>query len=172
MGATGRPQGRPAKPTEVKRLLGNPGHRPLPDFPMPNQGLTPAAGIPTPPVLGMDGLILWNQIWSAGSQWLSPEADAQIITLLCQTTDECEDIRRAIAIGEVPRFYKLPNGSYVSHPLVVQLKELRAQCTAWLAALGFSPADRARLGLAEVRQSDSLDELEKRRTERMRAGVM
>jgi P27 family predicted phage terminase small subunit len=123
-------------------------------------------------VLGVDGMLLWEQVWRAGKQWLSPDADYHVVTLLCQAHDESEDIRRAIAIGEVPRFYRLPNGSFVTHPMVTQLKELRSQSTAWLAALGFSPADRARLGLSEVRQNDALDELEARRRERMRAGVM
>ena len=168
MVATGRPSGRPPKPTEVKRLLGNPGHRPIPDKPMPGEGLQGAKDIPEPPALGLDGTVLWNQLWSAGKQWLSPDADYQILTLLCQAQDEAEEIRRAIAIGEVPRFYKLPNGSFVSHPLVIQLKELRAQSTGWLASLGFSPSDRARLGLAEVRHSDAFDELESRRVARMR----
>jgi hypothetical protein len=36
--------------------------------------------------------------------------------MLCQAHDEAEDIRRAISIGEVPRFYKLPHGSFVTHP--------------------------------------------------------
>lgn len=169
--ATGRPEGRPAKPTEQKRLLGNPGHRPLPEAPMPETGLPAAKGIPAPPVLGIDGTRLWNHLWSAGKQWLSPDADTHIIELLCQAHDEASEIRRAIAIGEVPRFYKLPNGSFVSHPLVTQLQQLRSQSTAWLAALGFSPADRARLGLAEVRQSDALDELNARRASRMREVV-
>lgn len=165
---TGRPAGRPAKPTEVKRALGNPGHRPIPDPPMPGEGLRGVEDIPTPPVLGVDGLRLWNQLWLAGKSWLSPDSDQHIMTLLCQAQDESEEIRRGIAIGEVPRFYKLPNGSFATHPLVAQLKELRSQSTAWLSALGFSPADRARLGLAEVRQNDAMDELMKRRTERMR----
>ncbi len=169
--ATGRPAGQPAKPIEQKRLLGNPGKRPLPDAPMPETGLPAAKGIPTPPVLGIDGTRLWNHLWSAGKQWLSPDADTHIIELLCQAHDEASEIRRAIAIGEVPRFYKLPNGSFVSHPLVTQLQQLRSQSTAWLAALGFSPADRARLGLAEVRQSDALDELNARRASRMREVV-
>lgn len=170
--ATGRPNGRPAKPVEVKRAQGNMGKRPLPDAPMPNEGLAASSDVPPSPVLGIDGRALWEQVWRAGKVWLSLDADYHVITLLCQAHDEAEDIRRAIAIGEVPRFYKLPNGSYVTHPLVSQLKELRTQSTAWLASLGFSPADRTRLGLAEVRQSDAMDELESRRRERMRAGVM
>jgi P27 family predicted phage terminase small subunit len=171
MASTGRPTGRPAKPVEVKRALGNPGKRPLPDAPTPDTGMPAAKKIPDAPVLGADGRLLWEQIWIAGKTWLSPAADSHIITMLCQTHDEAEDIRRAIAIGEVPRFYKLPNGSFVTHPLVVQLKDCRTQATAWLAAIGFSPADRARLGLGEVRQSDEFDELNARRANRMRAGA-
>ena len=38
--------------------------------------------------------------------------------------------------------------------------------TTWLSAIGFSPSDRARLGLAEVRVRDSLDELAERRAQR------
>jgi P27 family predicted phage terminase small subunit len=171
MATTGRPNGRPAKPVEVKRALGNPGKRPLPDAPTPDTGLKASTSIPTMPVLGADGRLLWQQIWTAGKTWLNPSADSHLITMLCQSHDEAEDIRRAIGIGEVPRFYKLPNGSFVTHPLVVQLKDIRVQSTAWLAAIGFSPADRSRLGLGEVRQSDEFDELNARRANRMRAGA-
>lgn len=121
-----------------------------------------------PPALGVDGLELWYEVWEAGKSWLSPKADRAIIRLLCQAHDEHEQIRRSLAIGEVPRHYVLPNGSYVSHPLVTQMASLRTQMTGWYAALGFSPADRSRLGLGEVRQMDALDELEQRRNERLR----
>lgn len=167
MAGTGRPVGRPAKPIEQHRALGNPSHKSLPEAPLPGQGLPAASSIPTPPALGIDGLELWNRIWSAGKSWLSTESDAAIISLLCQAHDEAEEIRRALAIGEVPRTYQLPNGAFVTHPYVSQLKELRSQMTAWLAAIGFSPSDRSRMGLGEVRQVDVLDELENRRRERL-----
>lgn len=170
MANTGRPNGRPPKPVEVKRATGNPGGRPLPAAPMPEQGLKPAHDVPTPPPLSEDGRALWDHVWVAGRQWLSPDSDYTIVTYLCQTHDEAEQVRRALALGHVPRFYTLPNGSYVSHPYIAQLKDLRSQMTAWLAALGFSPADRARLGIAEVRIKDELDELQRRRTDRLKAG--
>ena len=166
--ATGRPGGRPAKPVEVKRALGNPGKRSLPDAPSPGKGLPAVEDIPQPPALGVDGLELWEEIWQSGRSWLSPKGDKAIVRLLCQAQDEYEQLRRSLAIGEVPRTYILPNGSHVSHPYVTQMKELRTQMTAWLSALGFSPSDRARLGLGEVRQMDALDELAQRRNERLR----
>lgn len=168
MAGTGRPNGRPPKPTEVKRALGNPGHRPLPSPAKPGEGLTPVTSIPAMPSLGLDGSVLWERLWKAGIKWLSPDGDYAVMELLCRATDESEFLRRALSLGEVPRHYVLPNGSFVSHPYVTQLKELRAQMTAWLSALGFSPTDRARLGLAEVRTLDALDEIQRRRDERLR----
>jgi P27 family predicted phage terminase small subunit len=164
--ATGRPAGRPPKPVEVKRSNGNPGGRPLPPAPMPGEGLAASGSVPVSPPLGADGADLWEQVWAAGGSWLSPHSDYQIVVMLCHAHDEAEECRRLLSIGEVPRYYTLPNGSVVTHPVVNQLKELRVQITSWLSALGFSPSDRARLGLGEVRQADALDELQKRRAER------
>lgn len=167
--ATGRPNGRPAKPVEVKRATGNPGHRTLPPAPSYSEGLQAASSIPVAPPLGIDGREMWSHVWDAGRGWLSPDSDYTIVSLLCQAQDEMQEIRRALSLGEVPRFYVLSNGQHVTHPLVNQLKDLRTQTTAWLSALGFSPSDRARLGLAEVRIRDELDELQHRREERRQA---
>lgn len=164
--ATGRPVGRPSKPVEMKRAAGNPGQRVLPDAPAVGEGLAAASGIPTAPVLGPDGLLLWEHIWVAGKSWLSPDSDQTIIRMLCEAHDEHEEIRRLLKSGEVERFYATSNGQLVTHPLVTQLSNLRSQMTAWMAAIGFSPADRSRLGLAEVRVRDELDDLMKRRHER------
>jgi P27 family predicted phage terminase small subunit len=166
MAGTGRPAGRPAKPTEVKRATGNPGGRPLPNAPLPSQGLVSASAIPVAPVLSEDGLQLWAHVWNAGRSWLSPESDYTLVRMLCEAHDEHESIRRRLNDGEVDRYYVTANGQIVTHPLVTQLSNLRSQMTAWLAAIGFSPADRSRLGLAEVRVRDELDELEKRRASR------
>lgn len=166
MATTGRPAGRPAKPVELHRLAGNPSNKSLPEAPLPGEGLLGVGTIPTAPDLGEAGVSLWYHTWEAGRQWLSPESDQTIITLLCTAQDEAEDIRLKIQSGEVERFYTTANGQMVTHPLVTQLSNLRNQMTGWLAALGFSPADRSRLGLAEVRVRDELDDLQRRRLER------
>jgi hypothetical protein len=46
--------------------------------------------------------------------------------------------------------------------LVKQKTELNAQITAWLSLLGFTPSDRARLGLAEIRVANELDQYRQR----------
>lgn len=163
---TGRPRGRPAKPTEVHRALGNPSRLSLPDAPGPGDGLPGVDGVPELPVLGERGSELWVELWSAGESWLSPTVDRHVIEMLCQAADEAEDLRQKLTTGEVDRFYVIANGQHVTHPYVTQLKDLRVQMTAWLSALGFSPTDRARLGVGEVRRKDILDELAERRAER------
>lgn len=167
MGATGRPVGRPAKPIEAHRLAGNPSKKQLPAAPMPGEGLNGTSSTPVPPSSLRDsGLALWHHVWTAGKQWLAPESDRTIITLLCEAQDEYDEIRFKLSSGEVDRYYVTSNGQIVTHPLVTQMGNLRTQMTAWLAAIGFSPSDRSRLGLAEVRVRDELDELQRRRVER------
>ncbi len=167
MAGTGRPAGRPAKPIEAHRLAGNPSKKQLPGAPMPGEGLAGSANVPTPAdSLADAGTQLWYHVWTAGKQWLAPESDRTIVTLLCEAQDEYEEIRSKIQSGEVERYYVTANGQMVTHPLVTQLGNLRTQMTAWLAAIGFSPSDRSRLGLAEVRVRDDLDDLQRRRLER------
>lgn len=164
--ATGRPTGRPAKPVEQHRLAGNPSKKQLPSAPLPGEGLQQTTGVPPLPLLGEAGEALWNHVWVAGKSWLSPESDRTIVTLLCEAHDDYATIRALVESGEIPRFYVTANGQMVTHPLITQLQALRAQMTSWLAAIGFSPADRSRLGLAEVRVRDELDELNQRRVQR------
>jgi hypothetical protein len=81
------------KPNEVKRKLGNPGKRALPD-----QGkliaLPMAAEPPTPPrPLGPEGLKLWNRIWEQGRTWISLNSDLEMVTLLCESMDERSQLR-------------------------------------------------------------------------------
>jgi P27 family predicted phage terminase small subunit len=170
--ATGRPTGRPAKPVERKRATGNPGGRALPDAPMPGEGLPSSGAAPVAPAgLADHGRALWADVWQAGRSWLSPEADRPLVESLCHAADEAEGLRAALADGSTPRYYEMLNGAIVTHPAVTQLRDLRVQRTAWLSMLGFSPADRSRLGLAEVRVRDELDELKNRRDERRAAGA-
>jgi P27 family predicted phage terminase small subunit len=171
--ATGRPNGRPPKPTERKRAAGNPGGRALPDAPGVGQGLdSTGTAPPVPASLAESGpaVALWVQVWRAGKSWLSPAADLPLVTSLCQAEAEAELLRAGLADGDFPRWYEMSNGSVVTHPAVNQLRELRTQRTTWLSMLGFSPADRSRLGLAEVRVRDEMDELRRARDERRAAG--
>jgi 5-formyltetrahydrofolate cyclo-ligase len=49
------------------------------------------------------------------------------------------------------------------------LRDLERQIISQLALLGFSPSDRARLGIAEVKKESKLEELLRRKAEREKA---
>lgn len=151
--ATGRPNGRPRKPagkTEAPIILSDEIMEKIPAVP---EGL------------GEDGTLLWYKIWASAHGWLM-EADAVVILELCQIFEEKELYRRAIALGSVPRVYKMPNGTLAPHPYINLLKDSRVQITSHLSSLGFNPSDRAKLGAMESLIEDPLVDLIKRKAER------
>lgn len=119
---------------------------------------------PQPPILQEDGLALWEAIWTNGQKWLR-EDDIELVTQACYLKDEAEHLRRAISLGEVPRTYKLPNGNIITHPYINQLNTARAQLVSILSALGFTPTDRTRLGLIEIKGNSIIEEMKARRAE-------
>jgi P27 family predicted phage terminase small subunit len=162
---TGRPAGRPPKPTEVKRALGNPGHRPLPVAPIPGEGIKAMAVTPKPPRgLQTEGKKLWNTFWINGKNHLSTNDDLPILLLACQAWDKIQYIENQMEPkGSEKLTYAIPNGTYAANPLLGIQKDLFVKFTAWCSMLGFSPTDRARLGLSEVRESSPMDEMARRR---------
>lgn len=147
--------GPPPKPVELKRRLGNPGKQRLPE---PLVVLPAAAlAVPEPPRgLLKFGKEAWTRFWRAGGAWLSPEADLTWLLLLCQAHDERGALRRVLR--REGHFTTGSRGQLVTHPAVGQLRALEVQITRWLALGGFTPADRSRLGLAEVRRVSRLEE--------------
>jgi hypothetical protein len=136
--------GRPPKPTELKRALGNPGKRPLPE---PSQYLQPAQGIPKPQrPLAKSGKALWSNVWTSGAGWISPHIDSTLLLMTCEMLDERDDLRIKVATEGEPRDRR-------------GLRELEKLIINNLSLMGFSPADRTRLGLAEVRAQSKLAEL-------------
>jgi phage terminase small subunit len=87
---------------------------------------------------------------------------------LCLVAQEAEALRRDIGSGEIPRWYETSHGQVNPHPALKQLNEYRSQLVTRWSMLGFPPSDRARLGLAQVRIRDELDELIQKRAERIR----
>lgn len=124
--ATGRPNGRPKTP---KRNA-----EPLKDIPQ------------SPPHLDAAGVAIWNLVWTEGAEWLTP-ADYYAVLTLAEAWSEKEHLRSLIATGLEQRVIDHVNGSRVTNPVVHQLKEAKAAVQTGLSALGFTPTDRARLGL-------------------------
>lgn len=147
------PAGRPAKPIEQKRRLGNPGHRPL-----PAEGtlvaLDAADGIPEPPrPLLQAGTDLWERVWTEGSTWISPKTDIELLLMTCEMVDERWNLRIKVMQSN-------------NMQMARRLDNLSRLIVSNLSLLGFTPSDRSRLGVAEVRAKSALEELMERRANR------
>ena len=78
----------PPKPIEVKRKLGNPGQRALPDS-SETILIEPISDLPEPHRQLFDaGLELWNRTWSMGQLWISPKTDIELLLMTCEMLDE------------------------------------------------------------------------------------
>src|SRR6476620_5516269 len=130
--------GRPAKPLEVKYRNGNPGRRPLPD----RHGLIELAGSDEPPEplrpLGTVGTAMWIRVWTAGAVWLATKVDIEAIQMLCEQMDERQALRASV----------LKYGDWRDRQ---GLRHLDKQVLHGLSAIGFTPTERTRMGVAEVR---------------------
>ncbi len=138
--------GRPPKPIEVKRATGNPGKRALPD-----QGsvilLPKVSAIPEPSrELEAAGLELWDRVWSMGHTWISASTDIDLLLILCEQMDERVWLRSQV----------LATGGNDERR---SLRMLERAIVENLSLLGFTPTDRSRLGVAEVKKQSKLEEL-------------
>ena len=144
--------GRPPKPIEQKIRAGNVGKRKLPTLtavtalpvrftvPVPHRPLMTRSG----GGLGAGGE-LWKMIWESGCSWLKPECDTELVMLVCEQTDERTILReRMFRIGD----WRDRAG----------LRMLEKQIAHNLSQLGFTPADRARLGNTSANKVDALQE--------------
>lgn len=152
------------KPPELKRLLGNPGRRPLPVPPEVVSGAVLAGPVPPyPPGLKKAGKTAWERLWRAGSRWLSQDSDVGLLVRLAEAWDEREELRRIIR--REGRFARGSMGQTVTHPAVEQVRALETLITRYESLCGFTPSDRGRLGLTEIKAKSKLEEfLARRRT--------
>ena len=144
----------PPKPIEVKRKLGNPGQRALPDT---NETILiePISDLPEPHRQLFDaGLELWNRTWSMGQLWISPKTDIELLLMTCEMLDE--RVRLRAYVWNNPEAWRERKA----------LRELEKNITNSLSLLGFTPTDRSRLGVAEVKAKSKLEELRAKRDQR------
>ena len=147
------PAGRPSKPTEIKRKLGNPGRRPLPDSSLV-QFLEPVVSVPDParPLLRY-GREFWDKVWGSGLSWISANTDAELLLMTCELVDERWNLRVRVMQSNDWRERRA-------------LRELDDRIIRNLSLLGFTPADRSKLGVAEVKAISKMEALKRRANER------
>lgn len=148
-------KGRPPKPAEQKRKTGNPGKRKMPDL-AAVATLPAAVGPPEPPrPLGTAGKSLWERAWEHGRTWMAP-TDVELLAMTCEQLDERQALRLKV----------LRDGDWRER---AALRALDKAIHDGLSMLGFTPTDRARLGVAEVTARSKLDEIASRRNRRTTA---
>jgi len=147
-------KGRPPKPVEVKRLNGNPGKRKLPAegslVLLPSMYELPE---PPRPLLTKAAKDLWERIWSMGQSWISPTTDIELLLMTCEMIDERWNLRMKVLKDNRPEERR-------------GLRELEKQIIGNLSLLGFTPTDRTRLGIAEVKKMSKLEELRVKQKEK------
>jgi hypothetical protein len=135
--------GRPNKPLEQKLLTGTlrPDRLPKSSIVLtkhPNKPLSPDS-------LQDAGKVFWDRVWE--TNWVSQSSDYHLALITAETFDERERVKKALAADPADR------------RLRVTLRELDKQLISSLSLLGYTPSDRSRLGVAEIKAETKLESL-------------
>jgi len=140
--------GRPPKPLALKSVQGTLRADRLPKSVIPSDLATEA--LLAPHSVSGEGLEFWALAWNAG--WLNPISDQTLALIVAEQITERELLREQVLAEGNPRDRS-------------GLRELERQIVSGLGQLGFSPAERSRLGLTEVKKETKLEELLRRKAE-------
>ena len=93
------------------------------------------------------GQQLWDSVFGAGELWVSNRTDVQLLQLVCEQLDR--KVRIESYIAEKPDEWHM----------FKQLNDLERLIQSNLSLLGFTPADRTRLGLVSAKTKSKLEDL-------------
>jgi hypothetical protein len=93
------------------------------------------------------GKQLWDAAMTTGAQWIARNTDTQLLLLTCEQLDRREELR------------SLRVDDPTDKNLLMRLLDLERTISSSLGLLGFTPSDRTRLGVAEVKAKSKLEEL-------------
>lgn len=145
--------GRPPKPVEDKRRLGNPGQRRLPD----KGTVTPlvVADRSMPLHLGEAGQRVWEHM-AASVPWFA-QSDRFALIELCELIDIRAGLLAQIRADGVTVL--TPSNGQTAHPNWTQVIALTKQIHGLMSLFGLTPSDRGRIGLGEVTAKSKLEAL-------------
>ena len=113
---------------------------------------------PMPRGLAVRGRKEWTKIWASGP-WLNPDQDYAWVEMIARAYDDIGTFRARIENdGLIVTGYA---GQTVAHPLIAEIRKCEAVIQKCLSILGYSPTDRARLGMAEVKKENALLEFQR-----------
>lgn len=141
------PRGRPATPTALKELAGNPGKRALNKRePMPTGALT------APSVLSTEGLKVWKRLVSTSPNALYKAPDEFSIAAFCEAVAGWREATRAIS--ERGRYAVGSTGQMTVAPWVKDQAEQARLVMTFGARLGLDPVARANMMVPEEEADD------------------
>lgn len=147
------PAGRPAKPIEQKRLLGNPGNGKLPDL---NKVISIERVAEQPPQhLSKKSKKFWTDIRQL-APWVA-QSDGTLLLELCEKMDRKNEL--SIELKKMPYVLYTDKGYAYANPLVGMISTVENEIVKILSLLGLTPSDRSKLGVAEVKARSKLEEL-------------
>lgn len=154
-----------AAPTALKRLRGNPGHRPLPP-----EEPEPAVCEPAPPEI-VAGLALaeWNRLCPELRELgMMTALDRTCLAMYCYAYGEFLKICRRLK-RETPVVTQPQTGNTVINPLVRAQKTYADICKSMMVEMGFTPSSRSRVTASgKEKEPDSrLQEFFRRHGKRM-----
>ena len=126
-------------------MLGNPGKRAMPKiaetFPLEGGWIEPLRP------LEEAGTQLWDSVFKEGELWVSRRTDVHLLQVTCEQLDRRNHLSN------------LWRSNPTDKNLLMRLVEVERAIAANLSLLGFTPSDRSRLGLAEIKAKSKLQEL-------------
>ena len=148
------------KPNELKRKLGNPGKQKLPS--LATVTLLPQVTDIAPTHLTPESQKLWSEMREIAT-WIG-NTDKSILTLLCEKLD-----RRAEYLAKLQSMDLVlytDKGYAYANPVVGMISTIENEIAKLFSLLGLTPADRSKLGVAEVQAMSAIDKLMEKRANR------
>jgi hypothetical protein len=105
------------------------------------------------------GRELWDKVWGMGATWISVNTDSELLLMTCEMIDERWNLRVKVMQTDDSRLRR-------------GLRELDRQIISNLSLLGFTPSDRSKLGVAEVKAMSKLEELQMRKAQRVATAMV
>ena len=141
------------KPNELKRMLGNPGSRPLPD--PKNLIALPSSSSEPPAHLSKKQQARWIEV-RAMAPWIAV-TDEPLLTSLVEKMSRQEQLKKEMKKSQFVLY--TDKGYAYANPLFGMLSTIETEIFKLLCQLGLTPVDRSKLGVAEVKARSKIQEL-------------
>ena len=142
-----------AKPTELKRALGNPGKRKLPD-----EGkviVLPQISNEPPAHLSKVQKQKWAELRRL-APWIAV-TDEPLLTSLVEKMSRQKELQKQLKKSAFVLY--TDKGYAYANPLFGMLSTIETEIFKLLCQLGLTPVDRSKMGVAEVKARTKLEEI-------------